>query len=309
MKVLLAGALLFMATACSANRCMMDGAAVPDRERVLANSTNGQLGRDAMAAVFEGDVETLRRLVAADRRVLDTKVVYDTDFRPDGQWGDLMTVAVTRCDAEMVRALLDLGASPNGADYGFPLATALETRTPAMAALLLDAGADPDPTMRGGQDALMSVMTFGGIGAMELLLRHGLDPNRQQEISGDTPLWLAVATEQYAIAHLLMDRGANPWLIDGSGASTAWTLARGGPIVFGGGEQGDLYAKLIERAKLPGVPWPPPDLEEMRRMVMNGRWPTPAASAAGAPPIRPEQLAYMREYYNPDGSAKADEAQ
>lgn len=304
MKSLLMGAALFMTTACAAQSCMMPGAGTPDREKVLANSTNGQLGREAMAAAFDGDVETVRRIVMSDRRVLETKVVAEPypASRPAGQWGDLLTIAVTRCDADLVRALLGLGASPNGADYGRPLATALRTRTPEMAALLLDAGADPDPVVKGGEDVLDSVMAYGGVGAMEMLLRHGLDPNREGPNGGDTPLWTAIATEQYEIAHLLMDRGASPWIIDGTGASAAWTLARGGPIVFGGDEQSGLHAKLVERAKLPGVPWPPPDQQEMRRMVLAGEWPIPSAKAAGTPAPSERALDYMRRYYHPDGT-------
>ena len=80
----------------------------------MDNLTQGQAGRAAMAAVWDGEDEAIRALVGADARVLDTKVVVPPEFdsRPDGQWGSLMTIAVVHGDDEMVTTLLDLGATP-----------------------------------------------------------------------------------------------------------------------------------------------------------------------------------------------------
>lgn len=308
MKILASGVALLMSTACtSQQQCMAPGAAVPDRAKVMANLTGGQTGRDAMAAVFAGDVEAVRRLIAADGRVLDTKVTVPADFdsRPDGQWGDLLTIAVSRCDEPMVRALLDLDASPNGADAGWALSTAVEQRTPDMAALLLDAGADPDPAATGGHDVIPGVLAYGGKGAMMLLLRHGLDPNREGPNGGQTALWTAIASEQYEIAELLMDHGASGWVVAGSGGTPALTLSRGGPIAFGGPDQDARRQALLDRMKaVPGTPWPPPDVLTMRKLVLAGEFPGPAALAAGVPPVSRMAREYLARFYNPDGSAK-----
>ena len=154
MRTLIAGAVLLMSTGCSAQQCMAPGAQLPDRAKIMANLTGGQPGREAMTAVFSGDIDALRRLVAADKRVLDTRVTVPADFdsRPDGQWGDLMTIAVARCDGEMVHALLDLGASPNGADYGWPLSIAVQQRKPDMAGLAAGRGCRPRPGRQGGSE-------------------------------------------------------------------------------------------------------------------------------------------------------------
>lgn len=307
MRTLIAGAALLMTTACSAQQCMAPGAQLPDRTKILANLTNGQAGRDAMAAVFAGDVEAVRRLVTGDKRVLDTKVTVPADYdsRPDGQWGDLLTIAVAQCDGDMVRALLEIGASPDGADRGWPLSIAVQQRTPDMAGLLLDAGADPDPAAKGGQDVIPGVLAYGGKGAMMMLLRHGLDPNREGPFGGHTALWTAVASEQYEIADLLMDHGASGWVVEGSGGTPALTLSRGGPVVFGGKGQDALRQKLLDRMKaVPGVPWPPPGVLAMRKLVLAGDFPSPAARAAGVPPVSQATKDYLARFYNPDGSAK-----
>ena len=307
MKTILAGAALLMSTACTAEQCMAPGAQLPDRTKIMANLSGGQAGREAMAAVFAGDAGALRRLVAADKRVLQTKVTVPADYdsRPDGQWGDLMTIAVAQCDGDTARALLELGASPNGANYGWPLSIAVQQRTPDMAALLLDAGADPDPAAKGGQDVIPGVLAYGGLGAMRLLLRHGLDPNREGPFGGNTALWTAIASEQYEIADLLMDHGASGWVVGGEGGTAALTLSRGGPIVFAGEGQDALREKLLARMKaVPGTPWPPPDVLTMRKLMLAGDFPTAAARAAGVPPVSQAAKDYLARFYNPDGSAK-----
>ena len=296
-----------MSTACTAQQCMAPGAQLPDRTKIMANLTGGQAGREAMAAVFAGDVETLRRLVSADARVLDTRVTVPADYdsRPDGQFGDLLTIAVAQCDGDTARALLDLGASPNGANAGWPLAIAVQQRTPDMAALLLDAGAKADPAATGGEDVIPGVLAYGGLGAMRMLLRHGLDPNREGPNGGHTALWTAIASEQYEVADLLMDHGASGWVVAGSGGTPALTLSRGGPIAFGGKAQDALREKLLGRMKaVPGTPWPPPDVLSMRKLVLAGEFPTPAARAAGVPPVSQAAKDYLARFYNADGSAK-----
>ena len=250
----------------------------------MDNLTQGQAGRAAMAAVWDGDDEAIRALVGADARVLDTKVVVPPEFdsRPDGQWGDLMTIAVVHGDDEMVTTLLDLGATPDGADHGWPLSIAIEQPDLRLARRLLEAGADPDPAENGGEDVIPNVLAYGGRDAMQLLLDYGLDPNREGPFGGHSALWTAVASEAYDVADLLMDAGASGWVVDGAGGTPALTLSRGGPIVFGGDDQEQLREKLLDRMEtVPGTPWPPPDVLAMRRLVLAGDFPSRTALASG----------------------------
>ena len=108
------------------------GTTTPPEERlVLQNLTNGQGGREIMSAAFAGAVAEVRRLAARDPKLLTTHVPWPKgqDFNPDGQYGDLLTVAVARCDRSMLDALLAMGAPPNGGSSGAALDHAIRIPT------------------------------------------------------------------------------------------------------------------------------------------------------------------------------------
>jgi uncharacterized protein len=120
--------LAMIATACSAPAggsapdCFrsMGSVLLPDREQVLSSISHGEAGREIAEAVMTGDRDRAVRLVQADPGLLSAHVpkVEYPDFAPDGQFGDLLTFAVARCDVEMIDALLAAGLPPDGHHAG-----------------------------------------------------------------------------------------------------------------------------------------------------------------------------------------------
>jgi ankyrin repeat protein len=134
-------------------------------------------------AFCRGDLEALREAVG------------DPALVPNGQMplaiGPCLVYAIYHSPLAFVRTLLELGADPNVDDHsGFP---------PLIAALSCSR---PRPGARGRTDvpALLA-----------LLLDHGADPN-QRGVNDYTPLHMAVAERQADAVHLLLARGADAGL-------------------------------------------------------------------------------------------------
>jgi hypothetical protein len=153
---------------------------VPKPELVLPNVSNGQAGRDVAAAVFDGKIDEVTAMIKRHNRLLTTTTGYDktkNSERPTGQYGDLLTFAVSRCDLAIEKQLLDLGMPVNGIDIGGALTLALLADTPETAEPLLQRGASPDPQKLGGENAMTEITSFNHVGGVVMLLRHGLDVN------------------------------------------------------------------------------------------------------------------------------------
>ncbi len=275
---------------------------VPKRELVLPNVSNGQAGRDIAAAVFDGRVDDVTAMIKRDSRLLTTTTGYDKNKnseRPIGQYGDLLSFAVGRCDLVMVKQLLDLGMPANGADVGGPLTLALLADTPEMAELLLQRGASPDPQKLGGQNAMKDITAFQQVGGVMMLLRHGLDLNWEDEF-GYTHLHSAIIMQQYRIAELLIEKGANPWRIGTAGSLPAQYFVQ--PLILDNKLENEARLRLMAKAKaeaeMKGFSWPPPDVKTVRKMVLLGKWPTREMLAAGVPPVSPVVMAHMRERFS-----------
>jgi hypothetical protein len=273
---------------------------VPRPELVLPNVNNGQAGRDIAAAVFEGKIDVVTAMIKRDSRLLTTTTGYDkakNSERPTGQYGDLLTFAVSRCDLAMEKQLLDLGMPVNGADIGGALTLALLADTPEMAELLLQRGASPDPQKLGGQNAMNDITAFQQVGGVMMLLRYGLDLNWQDQF-GNGYLQTAVNMEQYRIAELLIAKGASPWQISGGGAMPVQLMSA--PLILENAVENEarlrLLAKIEADAKEKNLPWPPPDFKTVRKMVLLGKWPTKEMLASGVPPVSAISLADMQSY-------------
>jgi hypothetical protein len=272
---------------------------LPDRNLVLANVTNGASGRSIAEAVLDGRVEDARAMLASDPRLIDTVVAHDPRMPqpPAGQYGDLLTLAVSRCDTDAVTMLLQAGMPADGVKRGNALSLAVLADTPEMAELLLRAGASPDPQKAGGEDAMRSAIAFSHIGAVMTLLRHGADP-RWQDKFGIDRVRLALDAEQADIAELLVEKGGTLWSVATDGSMAVHELL-GEPVVFASAEMKAARARLIDRAKANGLPWPPPDRATVKRMVAAGSWPT-AAMAKGGMTVSPAVLEAMRGERAPD---------
>jgi ankyrin repeat protein len=263
---------------------------------------NGQAGRDLAAAVFDGKIDDVMAMIKRDSRLFTTEAVYDKNKfseRPKGQYGDLLTFAVSRCDLAMEKHLLDLGMPVNGVKVGDALTLALLADGPEMAELLLQRGASPDPQKLGGENAMTEITSFNHVGGVMMLLRHGLDVNWEDQF-GDNHLQSALAMENYRIAELLIEKGSNPWRIGGGGALPAQYFTR--PMVIENSPDNEARLRLLAKAEtdasLKGFPWPPPNLKTVRKMVLMGKWPTKEMLAAGVPPVSPIVMAHMRERFS-----------
>lgn len=259
------------------------GVVLPDPVRVRANLTHGTAGQAIYDAVMAGDTARVTDMLRARPDLSALRVTHDAkaDFAPEGQVGDLLTFAVTSCNAQMVATLLDLGLSPNGAQPGVPLSFALLADQPTMAELLLQRGASPDPQkVDGGVDLVQTIAPFRQRGAIRMLLRHGLDLD-WVGANGLGHLDTVVQMEQFAMAEDMIAAGANPWRI-GMGGNMAVQGIAGGAILPLGPDDAAAKERLIAALRRPpSLPWPPPAATTVREKVLAGEWPTPAMRIAG----------------------------
>jgi hypothetical protein len=254
---------------------------LPDQRLALKHLNNGAAGREIADAVFAGDVDAVRQAIAIDPKLLSTEVGFDRKMQsaPAGQYGDLLTFAVANCDADMVRALLDLGMPPDGVQKGEALTLALLADAPDMAELLLIAGASPDPQKQGGKNVMHELIAFGAAGGVQTLIRHRADILYVDSFGNDH-LDTALSMEQYAIAEILVKAGAPLWRINGAGALSAWTLNKP-PVLEPGKAELDARQRLVALAQNAALPWPPPDPAAVRKLVLEKTWPTAQMRNAG----------------------------
>jgi hypothetical protein len=267
---------------------------LPDRTKVLANLSNGGSGRSVAEAILDGRIDEARAMLSRDPRLLTTIVTHDPrmDAAPLGQAGDLLTLAVSRCEGNAVTMLLGAGMPPDGVKVGNALSLALLADTPDLAEQLLQAGASPDPQkLPEGEDAMATAIAFSHPGAVMTLLRHGADP-RWADGFGIDRVRLAVDAEQMDIAELLVAKGGSLWTVAEDGSMAAHVLLDEA-IAFDSAEMKAARARLVATAKASGLPWPPPDRATVKRMVLSGQWPTAAMAKAGMS-VSPQALQRMR---------------
>lgn len=266
---------------------------LPDRTRVLAHLNNGAAGRALAEAILDGRLEDARAMLARDPRLITTAVVDDPQVPqpPAGQYGDLLTFAASRCDADAATMLFAAGMPRDGIRRGNALALAILADSPAMAEHLLQAGASPDPQTQGGEDPMRSAISFGHVGGVMTLLRHGADP-RWTDRFGIDHVRMAMDAEQTTIAELLIEKGGTLWSVADDGSMAAHGLLET-PVVFTSPDLQAARARLVERARSAGLGWPPPDRATVKRQVASGAWPTPAMAKAGMT-VAPAVLERMR---------------
>ncbi len=265
---------------------------LPDRIKVLANLNNGGSGRAVAEAILDGRIDEARAMLLRDPRLLKTIVTHDArmDAAPTGQSGDLLTLAVSRCNPKAMAMLIEAGMPANGVTVGKALSLALVADTPDLAEQLLRAGASPDP-QPGGEDAMATAIAFSHPGGVMTLLRHGADP-RWADAFGIDRVRLAVDAEQLDIAELLVAQGGSLWRIAEDGSMAAHLLADPA-VVFNNPEMNAARARLVTKAQASGLSWPPPDRAMVKRMILSGQWPTAAMVAAGMQ-ATPQAQARMR---------------
>jgi hypothetical protein len=299
-------ALIFALGGCSAmanDNCFTQRSLIlPNRDLILSKISNGQSGREIAEAVLDDRIDDVVTRLKRDPRLMTSEVAYDRNKyseQPDGQYGDLLTFAVSRCNLAMMKQLFDLGMPADGVQIGTALELALLSDRPEMAELLFQRGASPDPQKKGGKNLFTSVAAFRHVGGAMMLIRHGLDLNWEDEF-GYNHLQTAVAMEQYNIAELLIEKGASPWRIGAGGAIPAQYFAR--PMILENPTENKVRLRLLaiveKEAASKGFPWPLPDFKGVRQKLFSGEWPTPQMRTAGVPPVSPIVMDNLRKRFS-----------
>jgi ankyrin repeat protein len=172
-------------------------------------------------AAVNGNAEVLARLLSAGE---DANAILTTEGE-----SVLMLTAYTGNTAA-VKLLLDRGADVNAQQFRGQTAlmwAAAEGHADVVK-LLIDRGADPSlssaastrPERRppGGMTALLFAARQGKLGAARALLDGGADVN-QAGADNTSPLLIAIVNGHYELSSLLLERGANPNIVDTNGRS------------------------------------------------------------------------------------------
>lgn len=245
---------------------------VPDKRAVLTNLSTGEAGRQLVDAIWAGELDRAEALLRGDPRLLQSEVRFDPAMQsaPPGQYGDLLTFAVARCNIDIMAMLLENGMPPDGIQRGEALILALLSDSPDMADLLLRAGASPDPQKHGGKNLVYEISAFGAEGAIQTLIRHRLDTQWVDKFGNDH-LDTALSMEQYRIAEHLVKAGAKLWRVNAAGTLSAWTLNKP-PVLQTDKESLAARDRLLLEARKNAPSWPPPDPATVRQLVRSGEW-------------------------------------
>jgi ankyrin repeat protein len=168
--------------------------------------SKAQLLRE-FGAVFEGnDLHWAVRIDNADMVKWLLFIGADPNAKDDYHRTPLIVAAAwgsTNC----VRVLLEAGADINLHDSGHSKAIN-SADNPEVVRLLIDAGADINYVNGEGYNALKDAAERGRVEMVRALLEMGADPNASS--LGETPLYVAVRSDEYKIVKLLLDAGADP---------------------------------------------------------------------------------------------------
>jgi uncharacterized protein len=118
-------------------------------------------------------------------------------------------------------------------------------------------------------DSLVDAVMNEDRAQVEALIDRGA-PLEEKDHRGQTPLVIAAVTDQFRIAEILLQAGADPFAVDKFGwtagyAAQTSALARGPEFEA----KARFEAMLTQR----GYPMPGPDKPEIKQMVADGNWP------------------------------------
>ena len=162
------------------------------------------------------------------RRLIEQQAPVDAR-QPDG--ATALHWAVHWDDLAAVELLLGAGADAGAAnDYGVtPLSLACTNGNAAVAARLLQAGADPHAVSPvTGETVLMTAARTGVAAVVAVLLDHGADPGARETRRGQTALMWAAAEGHTEVARVLLARGADLRARSEAGSTPLLFAARSG---------------------------------------------------------------------------------
>ena len=166
-----------------------------DQQRAFADPALQQ----AASALLAGETDDALAAAGAARERID---------QPDRDGETLLKFAIKRNDERAVKGLLALGASPNLPPDAAPVAAAVEMANVEVVRALLDAGAEPDGVTN-GESALWRAALGDRLEVAQLLLQRGANVDLGNR-DGMTPALAAVTAGNYNMALFLLQRGANP---------------------------------------------------------------------------------------------------
>ncbi|MBW3596897.1 MAG: ankyrin repeat domain-containing protein [Planctomycetes bacterium] len=126
--------------------------------------------------------------------------------QPDGMAA--LHWAVYHDDLKTAKILVGAGANVQAENRYAPLSLACSSGDRFLVELLLDAGADPNTTLAGGETALMTASRTGRLGPVQALLERGADVDAKER-KGQTALMWAAAEGHEEVVDALLDAGAD----------------------------------------------------------------------------------------------------
>lgn len=143
----------------------------------------------------------------------DAALLHDDLVTRDVESDELAFLVVKAADAgfyDGLRVLIGYGASVN---WNSPLAYAIQGRHLTCAVLLLMHGANPNVIFGGEKPLLHYCVKSNRLEELKLLLRFGAHSNVLNPTTMQTPLELAIQTDQQECAQALIDAGASTFTV------------------------------------------------------------------------------------------------
>lgn len=164
---------------------------------LLAPVASARAAGGLLEAVKKGDAKMASDIIKKDPDAIREKGKYET--------GPLHAAAL-KGDKEMIKLLLEKGASPDATDH-FKKTPLFLASSPEIADMLIAAGADVKAVDRRGNGLLHEAVKSKNAAMTEYYIKKGLSVNAANE-SGQTPLALSVEAGEAAVFNALMAAGA-----------------------------------------------------------------------------------------------------